>query len=236
MEDSNKNNSSYLTYDEVIAKAQAIQPYFAADLNLFTAYDPWYTSAVNTELVSGIYIGLKYFSENSLVVEIKRITDLLDITFAAAIQCYEKLASYVDMGFGDMSVIMENFGYLGFEKARHSVKKMIPLLNKAHAAISQDGNEARLLAAGMPEELKLELANIAAELSSGRSELRLLKKQHLLATRERIDLFNSIWDTLSGICEDAKYIFANDPERLEIYDLYDTENWNVESVEFIHLN
>ncbi|HAH23955.1 MAG TPA: hypothetical protein DCL77_09400 [Prolixibacteraceae bacterium] len=235
MDDTIKSNS-YLTYDEVIAKAQAIQPYFAADLPLFTAYDPWYTSGVNTELVSGIYIGLKYFSENSLIADIKRVTELIDMTFAAARECYEKLVCYVDLGFGDMSDIMETFGYTDFEKPRPSIRKMIHLLNKAHAAISQDDHLSRLLAAGMPEGLALEVANIAAELSAGRSELKILKKQHLLSTRERIDLFNSIWDTLSGICEDGKVIFADDPDRLEIYDLYDAEDWNVNQVEFMHLN
>jgi len=110
------------------------------------------------------------------------------------------------------------------------------LLNKAYAAISQDNHLPRLMAAGIPEGMALELANISAELAAGRSELRLLKKQHLLATRERIDLFNSIWDTLSGICEDAKFIFADNPDRLEIYDLYDAEDWNMNQVEFIHLN
>lgn len=229
--------NSYLTYDEVIAKAQAIQPYFAADLPQFTAYDPWYTSGVNTELVSGIYIGLKYLSENSLVADITRITDLLQITFTSARQCYEKLAYYVDLGFGygDMGIIMETFGYSDFEKAGHSIRKMIQLLNKAYAAISQDDHLSRLLAAGMPEGLALEVANIAAELSAERSELKILKKQHLLATRERIDLFNSIWDTLEGICEDAKIIFADNADRLEIYDLYDAEDWNVNQVEFMQL-
>lgn len=235
MEDTNKNNS-YLTYDEVIAKAQAIQPYFAADLNYFTDYDPWYTSAVNSELVSGIYIGQNFFSQNSLVADIKGVTDLLDVTFTAARQCYEKLCYYADLAFGDKSFIMRTFGYADYVEARHSVKKMVPLLNKAYAAISQDNHLPRLMAAGIPEGMALELANISAELAAGRSELRLLKKQHLLATRERIDLFNSIWDTLSGICEDAKFIFADNPDRLEIYDLYDAEDWNMNQVEFIHLN
>jgi len=58
----------------------------------------------------------------------------------------------------------------------------------------------------------------------------------MLAVRERIDLFNSLWDSLHEICEDAKIIFADNPDRLEIYDLYDTEVWNADQAEFIHLN
>lgn len=235
MEDSS-NIHYYLTYNEVIAKAQAIQPYFAADLAKFNDFDPWYTSAVNTELVSGIYIGLKYFSENSLVGDIKRVTDLLETCHVAAIQCYEELNNYVVSAFEDDLESLEAFGHAEFEKAHHSVKKMVALLNRAHFSISQGLHQSRLLAQGMPPGMVLEIANLAAELAAMYGELKILKKQHLLATRERINLFNSLWDTLSEICEDAKIIFADDPQHLEFYDLYDTEGWNVDQLEYLAMN
>ena len=222
----------YLTYDEVITKAQTIQPHFAADMAQFAAHDAWFSAAVNTQLLSGIYTGTKDFSENSLIAGIRRTTDLLDQKLAEARHCYEKLIYYVGIGFKDVRVSNETFGYLSFAKARSSAKKMIPLLNQAHEAISQEGNEGKLLAAGMPEALSMELANIASELAAVYGELKILKKQHLLVTRERIELFNSLWDILSKICEDAKIIFANDPVRLAIYELYDTEDSDANQVEF----
>lgn len=235
MEDITKSHF-YLTYDEVITKAQAIQPYFAADLKQFTAFDPWYTSAVNTELVSDIYIGLKDFSKKNLLSEIKQVTDMLDISLASAMQFYMELIQYVERGFTEVTIRNDIFGYLDFENARHSVKKMVALLKQAHAAILCDDYQARLVASGMTLDLTIEVADTAAEMSALYGELKMLKKQHLIVTRERIELFNSLWDTLSGICEDAQSIFANDPDRLEIYDLYDTENWNLDHVEILHLN
>ena len=230
------NIHSYLTYDEVISKAQVIQPYFAADLPQFTAYDSWFTSAVNTELVSGIYVGLRDFPDNTLTAEIDRVKGHIDTIFAASISSYEELNYYVDLGFKEETHTYKTFGYEGFEKARHSVKRMIDLLDQAHSAILKDGNQARLLAVGMPFGLPLDVANIAAEMAAMHEELKILKKQHLLVTRERIDLYNSIWDTLSKICEDAKIIFANDPNRLIIYDLYDTGDSNVNIMKFMLLN
>ena len=230
------NNHNYLTYDEVISKVQAIQPYFAADLPLFTAYDPWFTSAVNTEIVSSIYVGLRDFSASNLTAEIKRITELIDTIFTASISCYEELNYYVDLGFKEATEPYITFGNEDFEKARHSVKKMIALLDKAHTVILHEGNQARLLVVGMPVGLPLDVANIAAELAAMHKELKIIKKQHLLVTRERIDLYNSIWDTLSKICEDAKIIFANDPDRLIIYDLFDTGDSNLNMMNFMHLN
>lgn len=225
----------YLTYDEVIIKAQLIQPHFAADLPQFSAYDPWFTPAVNIQLLSGIYLGLKDFSDNNLHAEIKRIRNLLRPMLANARHCYEKLKYYVEMAFKDTTITNEVFGYSGFEKARSSAKKMIDLLNKAHQAIFLEGNEARLLAANMPSGLQLDLAKISAELTAEYGELKILKKQHLLVTRERIELFNSLWDTLSKICDDAKIIFANDPARLVLYDLHDIEDSDAEQVEQMEL-
>ncbi|HEY3372330.1 MAG TPA: hypothetical protein VGK10_15860 [Prolixibacteraceae bacterium] len=226
----------YSTYNEIIGKAQKIQPYFAADLALFNDFDRWYTPAVNTELLSGINLGQQYFSETQLLGEIKRVTDLLDITFSAAIQYYDELNHYVKLGLHDTALRDETFGNAGFETARHSIKTMIALLNQAHAVISQPGIQLLLLAAYMPAAFADELAGLIHEMSALYRELKNLKRQHLLATRERIDLFNSLWDTMSEICDDAQIIFANHPERLENYDLYDAENWHVDQVEFIHLN
>ena len=230
------NIHNYLTYDEVIGKAQSIQPYFATDLPQFSAYDYWFTSAVNTELVSGIYVGLKDFSDINLSVEIDRTKELIDTIFTAATSCYEELNDYIGHGFNEEAQAAIAFKYADFEKARPSVKRMIALFNKVHTAILQDANQTRLLAVGMPVGLPLDIANIAAELASMHKKLRILKKQHLLITRERINLYNSIWDTLSKISEAAKIIFADDPDRLIIYDLYDTEDWNVDQMEFMHLN
>lgn len=235
MEDAPKSHW-YLPYDEVITKAQSIQPHFAADLSQFSDYDRWFTSAINTQLVSGIHRGVKDFSESSWMTKIKRTTNLLDINLVHAVHCYEELNYYVFIGFGDANVNNETFGYSGLAYARNSVKKMIDLLNYALAAISFEDNEDRLLSAYMPLDLPMEMAHIAAELTTIYGELKILKKQHLLVTRERIDLYNSIWDILSKICEDANIIFANDPNRLVIYDLFDTEDWNVDQMEFMHLN
>jgi len=235
MEEIPKNYSS-LTYDQVISKAQAIQPYFAEDFPQFSAYDPWFTSAANTDLLSSIYLGMKDFSESRLIDEIKRINGLLDTTLTDAIRYYQELNHYVDLGFKDTTIGNEAFGYSSLEKARHSVKKMIALLNRTHAAISNQGYETSLLEVGMPDGLAHDMANIATELASLYGELKILKRQHLLLTQERIKLFNSIWEILSKIGEDAKIIFANDPGRLAIYDLYDTGAWNVDIMEFMHLN
>ncbi|HEY3372329.1 MAG TPA: hypothetical protein VGK10_15855 [Prolixibacteraceae bacterium] len=220
-----------LTYDEVITKAQFIQPHFAADLAQFTAHDPWYTSRVNVELLSGIYLGLKDFSENSIHADIKRLKNLVSLKLADARHCYEKLKYYVDQSFQDRTHAHEIFGFEDFENARSSAKKMIPLLNKAHEVLLQEENEARLLDAYMPPGLTIDLINIAAELNAEYNELRILKKQHLLILRERIEMFNNLWDTLAKICEDAKIIFANDSARLAIYSLYDIEDLDTEQLE-----
>lgn len=226
----------YFTYDEVITKAQAIQPHFAADLPQFTAFDEWYSSAVNAEILSAIDRGLKEFSETQWVAQIKQTSDQLDLHLIDAIYCYETLTFYLFHGFGFETTMHETVGYSHFPKARHSIRKMVALLKLAIAAIAQEDIKTRLLAAGMPPSLPLELAFIAAAMAVGYGELKQLKKQHLHHTRERIALFNSLWDTLTDICEDAKIIFAHDSLRLENYDLFEPDDWSLDNVEIIHLN
>lgn len=224
-------NHCYLTYDEVISKAQAILPHFAVDLSQFNAYDPWFTQEVKDQLLSGIYTGLKETDEFNQYFEINRLTDLLDLKLAQARHLYEKLNYYVDKAIEDMKVTHQTFGYSDYLKARTSVKRMIPLLKQAVLGISKDNYEARLHDAGMPWGLPSEMAQLAAEMTDIYRDLKNQRQQHLKTIRERIELFNSLWDILAKIGEAAKIIFANNPVRLEIYDLYALEDSDNEPAE-----
>ena len=235
MEDISKN-LWYLTYDEVIKKAKLIQPCFAADLQEFAAYDKSYTPKVNTNLLQVLKKSEKNYSKSNWLTEIKRITNLLDINLAEAIHCYKDLIYYVNHEFGNALINKETFGYSDFADARHSVKKMIALLNHALATLAENDHESRLRQAYMPFYLPSEMANLVTDLREGYEKLKFLKEQHLVVTRERINLYNFLWDTLSKICEDAKIIFSDDPVRLDIYDLFETEDWQGSRTQVIHLN
>lgn len=226
----------YLTYDEVVLKAQIIQPQLAADLPAFMAFDQWYRPEINAELLLCIDKGKKDFSQSGRMAEIKRVTGTLDHNLAEAIHCYKDLIYYVDYEFGSSLTSREIFGYSDYTEARHSVKKMIALLNHVLAVISQQDNETRLRKAYMPLYLPKEMANLVNDMSSSYEKLKSLKRQQLQVTRERIELYNFLWDTLSKICEDARTIFESDNDRLEIYDLYEIRDWHSSRVQVVHLN
>lgn len=67
----------------------------------------------------------------------------------------------------------------------------------------------------------LELSAMASSLATADGQQEMLKKEQLLVTSARIELFYPIWDTLSKNNSAAKIIFVNDPARLAIYQLYD---------------
>lgn len=226
----------YLTYDEVVQKAQIIQPQLAADLPAFMAFDQWYKPEINAELLIGIDKGKKNFMESGRITEIKRLTHSLDHHLVEAIHCYKDLIYYVDQEFGSSLASRETFGYSRYAEARHSVKKMIALLKYALGVITHQDNEIRLRKAYMPYYLPTEMANLIHDMTSGYEKLKTLKRQQLQVTRERIELYNFLWDTLSKICEDARTLFAGDNERLEIYDLYEISDWHSSRVQVVHLN
>ena len=235
MEDISKSQW-YLTYDEIISKAILIQPQFEADLSVFAAYEKSYTPAVNSELLHAIHKSVKHYSKSHWLNEIKRITNSLDINLAEAIHCYKDLIYYVNHTFGNSAINRNTFGYADFAEARHSVKKMIALLNHALATLAYHDNESRLRKAYMPFYLPVEMANLINDLKEGYEKLKFLKEQHLVVIRERINLYNFLWDILSKIGEDAKVIFKGDRERLEIYDLFESEDWHASRVQVVHLN
>ena len=216
-----------LTYDEVIEKAQSVQPQFAADLPQFTNFNPWFTNAVNEQLQAEMADGLVDFSGSSHTAAIELKTERIAQLLAESGKKYQKLMYYVGEGLGDSKAISDTFGRPRYVKARQSEKEMVSLLNQAKRACSLEDFNPRLLEAGMPASLPEELESLAGDLTAADGEQEMLKKQQLLVTSERIELFNSIWDKLSRISSAAKILFDTDPARLAIYQLYsssDSEN------------
>jgi hypothetical protein len=213
-----------LTYDEVVTKAQSMQPQFAADLIQFTAFNPWFTEAVNTELQSETASALVDFSQSSHTAEIETQTELIAGLLTQSGGKYQMLLYYVKDALGDSKAVMDTFGRSRYTKAYRSEKEMVSLLNQAVTAINL-GNYAVLLAAkGMPPTLAAELEGLAGDLATADGIQEMLKKKQLLVTSQRIELFNSIWDKLSRISSAAKIIFAEDVARLAIYQLYDSSS------------
>lgn len=220
-----------LTYDEVIAKAQSMQPQFAADLPQFTAFNPWFTDAVNANLQSEMAGGLSDFSESSHTAAIGLKTEYIAQLLAASCKKYQKLMYYVDEGLGDRKAVSDTFGRPRYVKARQSEKEMVSLLNQAQRACNLDDFNSRLLEAGMPASLPEELGSLAGDLAVADGEQEMLKKQQLLVTSDRIALFNSIWDKLSRISSAAKILYAEDPARMAIYQLYNSSGPNPDKTE-----
>lgn len=210
-----------LTFDEVITKAQSVQPQFAQDLPMFTSFSPWFTETVNTQLLAEMAAGISDFSGSSHTAEIEIQTERIAQLLTESGKKYQKLIYYVESGLGGGKAINDTFGRSRYEKARQSEKEMISLLNQAVTAVNQADYKPLLVAAGMPPTLPTDLAGLATDLADADGRQEMLKKQQLLITSERIELFNSIWDKLSRISSAAKIIFEADPARLAIYQLYD---------------
>jgi hypothetical protein len=210
-----------LTYDEVVTKAQSMQPQFAADLIQFTAFNPWFTEAVNTELQSETASALVDFSQSSHTAEIETQTELIAGLLAQSARMYQKLLYYVKDALGNTKAVMDTFGRARYTKARQSEKEMVSLINQAVTAVNLGNYSLLLEAKGMPPTLAAELEGLAGDLATADGIQEMLKKKQLLVTSQRIELFNSIWDKLSRISSAAKIIFAEDVARLAIYQLYD---------------
>lgn len=215
-----------MSFDEVITKAQSVQPQFAKDIQQFNGFNPWFTNAVNDQLIALVTEGINDFSASSHTAQIEIQTEAIAQLLTTSGQSYQKLMYYVVSGLGSSKAISDTFGRSRYEKARQSEKEMVSLLNQAVTAAKQDSFKPKLLAAGMTEALPNEMATMAIDLAAADGEQEMLKKKQLLITSQRIELFNSIWDTLAKISLAAKIIFASDPARLAIYQLYDAGSSN----------
>ncbi len=220
-----------LTFDEVITKAQSVQPQFEADLGQFSGFDPWFTVAVNDGLLANITAGITDSSESTHTAQIERTTETISQLLSTAGRSYQKLMYYVENSLGNTKAINDTFGRSRYDKARQSEKEMVSLLTQVGKAIVANSYTAKLVAAGMPVSLPDELEELATDLAKADGQQEMLKKQQLLVTSERIELFNAIWDTLSKISSASKVLYSEDLARLAIYQLYDSSTVEKEKPE-----
>ena len=211
-----------MSYDEVNTKAQSVQPQYMSDVNEFNAFDPELTPELGAELETETQTALSDFSGESHKAEIERLTEAIAQQLEQGAKAYQRLIYYVEKAFGDSKAIGSTFGHPQYAKAVQSEKEMIPMLKQACAAANLDQFRPGLEEKGMPATLVPEIETLANKLATTDSQQELLKKQQLLVTSARITLYNSIWTKLSKISTVSKIIFANDPARLAIYQLYDS--------------
>ncbi|HBL74493.1 MAG: hypothetical protein A2W90_20430 [Bacteroidetes bacterium GWF2_42_66] len=210
-----------ISFNDVIAKSQSIQPLYMQDLNSFTSFDPSFTSVLGEELLTETREALEDFSGSSHMAEINRATEKITGLLDDSAKVYQKLIYFVHSSFGSTKAIDNTFGRYQYLKARKSEKLMVPLLKQAAKAASLEQFKSGLEAQGMPPRLIQEIEHLAELLAEADDQQEMLKKQQLLVTSQRIDLYNSIWDKLVKINTAAKIIFIDDAARMAIYKLYD---------------
>lgn len=209
-----------ISFNEVITKSQSIQPQYIEDIQSFTSFDPKFDAQFGETLLQETREALDDFSGSSHMASINRLTERISRLLDESGKSYQKLMYFVHSAFGTSKAIENTFGRKQYEKARKSEKHMIPLLKQAVKAASLDQFKVSLESRGMNMELLEEMEQYAAQLVAADEEQEMLKKQQLLVTNARIELYNSIWEKLTKINTAAKIVFANDPVRLSIYQLY----------------
>lgn len=218
-----------ISLNEVITKSQSIQPQYMADLNSFVSFDPTFSSELGEELLGQTRDALNDSSGSSHTAAINLKTEEISALLDASGKAYQKFMYFVHAAFGTSKAVENTFGRPQYLKARKSEKYMVPLLKQAVKAASFDQFKPGLETRGMPVDLVQEMEQLASRLAAADDDQEMLKKQQLLVTNTRIELYNSIWEKLVKINIAAKIIFANDAARLTIYQLYDSKTETAET-------
>ena len=208
------------SYSSVLTKSQSVQPQYMADQATLAAFDPSLTIEKGQELKSLNEQAMNEVSAKTSKAEIKRKTNAIAEMLKQSVNLYKRLLYFVEKVYDGNSAIETSFGRNIYDKAVHSEKEMVTLLNQATQTARLEEFYARLTENGVNEELLTGMEQLAIDLAAADDEQEMLKKKKLLTTEERLQLYNSIWKYLKEINKAVKIVFANDPVRLKIYKLY----------------
>ncbi len=124
---------------------------------------------------------------------------------------YIKKAAGKDRGF------INQFGFDNLKDARNSNVKMIAHMAKFNATVK--AKEEELMAAKMPDHLIAQLAQLESDMNLERSEQVQAEITREDTTELRVDLLNTIWDTMVIMADATEHAHPGDTAAARIFEL-----------------
>ncbi|MBN2615018.1 MAG: hypothetical protein JXR71_04930 [Bacteroidales bacterium] len=205
------SDAVFLEHSEVIAAT------LPADLPAFTAFDATFTADYVTGFQQAIDESKAILPDAVLIDEMAAYTHKVEKAMDACYEDYKTLAYFVRKAFKDSPAVRNQFGLNDIKKARMSQPKMIVFMESLAKTALKYSEE--LLAVGCPQSLIDGLPAQATALHDANIAQEQYKDERALQTQLRIQLLNKVYALLRPLYEAAKFVFADDPQRLSVYTL-----------------
>ena len=212
--------------DQVSQNAREMRDLFLTDEEKFIAFDPDYGGDFAQTWLSDIVASEEAPSDEEVLGE--QVSTTADINNVMK-QCQSKVQivkRYVLKSFANKKSVLKKYGFDNYDKVKNSQTGMYKFMKNLHKAAKKDA--AVLIENKYTQEQIDEILTLANSLVQLNETQEGKKSDRPLATRDRIELNNTVWAKTSMVYRDGKIIFKDDPIKLKQY-TYNTNSIKTES-------
>lgn len=130
---------------------------------------------------------------------------------------------YAKIAFPGNTTVLQLFGQSQYDGARDSHLKLPVLLRSTFTEASKPEYKKALIAKGLTGAEINSLNSLAESITLQTAVQQNAMKDRLLATNQRINLMNDVWEKMSLVCQCAKLVFQDDAAKYNLFVLTDGE-------------
>lgn len=204
---------------QMLQRAQVFHDGFIDDKAAFEAAFPMFADPFAADFQTAITDADAIPTGESVMLDIKVVTEQLNNSVALGMEKLQKLYTYVEM-IWNSKARNDQFGRQSYSKLNRSQSKTKELLELAHEKAEQGTNKPQLIAAGFTQ------ADIDGLLAQSNLINGLNRQQESMIADQktksdiRVTAYNGVWEYMQKLNKASKVVFVNSPARLDFYLLY----------------
>jgi len=205
---------------EMQQHAEIVVVTLPSDMPAFMAFDSTITFDYIPVIQSAIDDAKALPTDNVMIDEMAEQTLLVENAVNVCYADYKTIAYFVRKAYADNTAIQNQFGLNDIEKARKSQPKMIVFMNSF--AKTSAKYQDKLVQAGCNQSLIAGLPDKAATLEDANIAQEKFKNDRAINANNRILALNKVYKLLQPLHDVAMNIYQDDPVRLSIYTMPQT--------------
>lgn len=202
---------------EMIQLARVFFNLFTADKAQFKAFDADFDSPAFTRFEELLLAAESEAQEMMVKDELAQLTEKVQQEMVKCRDYFQKLKYFIEKAFPGNKAIQLAFGYEDYAEIFNSEHKMLRFMNALKIQVEK--HKAALIVVGLKTEDATLVNTLYQQLMDADEAQEMFKKDKLLLTQGRIELFNSVWEFVVKINRAAKFIFTGNYAKLKQYEL-----------------
>jgi hypothetical protein len=197
--------------------AKTLRNSFITDQADFVAEDSNYANPFEVDWETAIDAAEAQPTDEQRKDQLMQLTEAVEVEMDLCRDTFQRAKRLIQKAFPDSEAHWNEFGFDDYEEARQSQPRMVPFMKRMHSSclkyapiLSAPGINFNAARIG-----EIEIRRAALDAANDAQEA--FKKDMPVFTRDRVLIYNALWDICTDVAGTGKLIYRNDAAQYQRY-------------------